>query len=315
MGLGHHHHHHSGDHDHHDGHSHGHSGDIPQALGRAIMMTVAFMVVEIVGGYYANSLALMSDGAHMLTDAGAMVFSLFVYWISRRPATPEMSFGYHRAEILGALASGLVIWLVAGFLIFEAISRLGSPPEVRGPVVFVIAGVGLVVNLVSMKFLHSAQQSNLNVRAAYLHMFTDLLGSVGALISGAVIWLTGWTLIDPIVTLLFSVIMLFSSWKLVKDSVGILMESTPSHVDPAQVGQELKGLRGVQDMHDLHVWSVSSGRLALSVHLISAESEMVLNEANEVLERKFGIIHTTIQVEHPEKFSSTRCYDCKGKTS
>ncbi len=312
MGFGHHHHHghdHHG-HDHAD-HDHQEHGAIPKALIRAIVVTLTFMLVELAGGYYSNSLALMSDGAHMALDAAAMIFSLFVFWMSRRPATPEMSFGYYRVEILGALASGLVIWLLAGFLIYSAFERIQSPPDVQGPVVFVIAAVGLAANLLSMRVLHKTQKDNINVRAAYLHLLTDCLGSVGAVISGAVLSFTGWNAIDPIITFVIAALMLYSSWQLVKDSVGILMESTPGSVNPGSVLKSLETIPGVQEVHDLHIWAVSSGRLALSVHLISAEGEKVLSAANELLKAEYQIKHTTIQVEHPERFKSEQCYDCE----
>jgi cobalt-zinc-cadmium efflux system protein len=313
MGLGHHHHHHG--HAHGSGHEHDHAaaGTIPKALIRAIAVTLAFMIVELVGGYYANSLALISDGAHMLTDAAAMIFSLFVYWVSRRPATPSMSFGYHRAEILGALASGLVIWLLAGFLVYEAFQRLSAPPEVKGPVVFIIAFIGLLANLGAMKALHSTQKENINVRAAYLHLLTDSLGSVGATISGAVLWATDWRIIDPIITLMVAALMLYSSWQLLKDAVNILMESSPTHLDPTLISAELQKIPGVTEVHDLHIWSVSSGRLALSVHLIAGNAEQVLTTAREMLKTRFSIAHTTIQIEHPEKFDSENCYDCSSQ--
>lgn len=306
------------DHDsHHPDHSHGHPhlhfghshAQGPQAITRAMIITLIFMAVEFVGGWWANSLALISDGAHMLTDVGALLLSLFAFWMARRPVTLSMSFGYHRAEILGALTSGLLIWLISGILIYEAIIRMQSPPEVQGPIVFVVASIGLMANLASMWMLRNAKEENLNTRAAYLHMVSDSLGSVGAIIAGAVLWLTGWSLIDPIVTILFAILMLASSWSLVKESLRILMESTPAHLDPSLIKESLETLPGVEESHDLHIWSVSSGKYALSVHLISKDTE-VLNQANDLLKAKFGIIHTTIQVEHPDRFQSERCYDC-----
>lgn len=323
MGIfGHHHHHHGHghshdhDHDHDQGHDHEHShsghggGDPSRALTRAMLVTILFMVVELVGGWYANSLALISDGVHMLTDVGAMLLSLFALWMARRPRTLVMSFGYHRAEILGALFSGLAIWLLAGFLVYEAVIRMSAPPEVHGVMVFVIAMIGLVANLASMKMLHSSKQHNINVRAAYLHLVADSLGSVGAVIAGAVLWATDWRPIDPIITLIFSALMLFSSWELVKEAVGVLMEGSPAHVDPKTILTTLKSLPGVTEVHDLHVWSVSSGRLALSVHLIAEDAGATLAAANEALRSKHSIRHTTIQVEHPSRFERANCYDC-----
>ncbi len=306
---------HDHDHDHSHGHFHSHAhhfgkDSAPKAIQNAILITLVFMLVELIGGWVANSLALVSDAAHMLTDIGAMLLSLFALWVARRPTTLTMSFGYHRAEILGALISGLAIWLISGVLIYEAFLRIKSPPEVQGPIVFIVATIGLAANLFSMWMLHSSKNKNLNVRAAYLHLLSDSLGSIGAIIAGVVLWLTDWRPIDPIVTILFAVLMLISSWSLVKEAVGVLMESTPSHLDPSEIQKDLQGMKGVNEAHDLHVWTVSSGRLALSVHLISESAETVLASANQLLKDKYGIIHTTIQIEHPDRFQSERCYDC-----
>jgi cobalt-zinc-cadmium efflux system protein len=307
---------HAPDHDHSHshasllGHAHSHGGGAPDAVWRAITVTVIFMLIELIGGYLSNSLALISDGAHMLTDVGALLLTLFVLWLARRPTSDTMSFGYHRAEILGALASGLAIWVIAGALIYESIRRMAAPPEVNGPIVFFVSVTGLVANIISMRMLHRAQHENMNVRAAYLHVLSDLLGSVGAIIAGAVLWATHWRPIDPIVTVLFSGLMLFSSWSLIKEAVHVLMESTPSGVDAAKVRADLRGLPGVTEVHDLHIWTVSSGRLALSVHVIATETEQLLTRVNELLRERHRIQHTTIQIEHPAHFRSENCYDC-----
>lgn len=308
MGI---HHHHPG-HEHHDhGARAAHDDDpAPRALTWTLGITAVFMGIEAVGGWWANSLALLSDAGHMLTDVGAVLLSLFALWFSRRPRTARMSYGYHRAEILGALTSGLMIWLLAGVLVFEAIQRFSAPPEVKGPVVTVIAALGLVANLVSMLLLRSAKEHNLNVKGAYLHMLADSLGSVGALVAGGVLWIWDWRPIDPITTVFFSVLMLVSSWELVKESVGVLMESSPARVDPEKIGADLGSIPGVREVHDLHVWAVASGRVALSVHLVAEETEAALKDAHDLLARNHGILHTTIQVEHPERFRSERCYDC-----
>ncbi len=278
---------------------------------QAMVVTIVFMAIEAIGGYFANSLALLSDAAHMLTDIGAMLLSLFAIWVSHRPSTARMSFGYHRAEVLGALVSGLMIWALAGILVYESILRLRTPQDVQGGIVFVVASIGLAANLVSMRFLNHAQHHNMNAKAAYLHMLSDALGSIGAIIAGAVLYFTHWRPIDPIVTIFFSVLMLVSSWQLVREAVGVLMESTPIGIDPDAVMRDLAAIATVREAHDLHIWTVSTGKPALSVHLVAAgESEDVLHAAMKLLEEKYQIIHTTIQVEQPDKFRSERCYDC-----
>ena len=305
----------------HAGHDHSHSdhSENPQgsraeahrSISKAMMVTAVFMIVEIVGGLYSNSLALITDAGHMLTDLGAMALSLFAIWISDRPATRSMSFGWHRAEILGALASGLIIWLLAGLLVYEAVHRLSSPPPVQGPVMLAVAVIGLVANLAAMKLLHGSHAKNINAQAVYLHILTDLLGSVGVIIAGAIVTFTGWQPIDPIVTIVFAVLMLASSWKLVAEATSVLMESVPQGIDSQKIREDLQSIPGVSEVHDLHVWAVSRGKNALSVHLVSTgDHRKTLLEANQRLDEHHHIQHTTIQIEHPEHFVSSRCYDC-----
>jgi cobalt-zinc-cadmium efflux system protein len=312
MGLGHSHHPHS--------HSHGAdsenlgSGAHRSALTRALVVTLFFAVIEVVGGYIANSLALISDSVHMMTDAGALALSLAVIWMSKRKAPRGYTYGYQRLEILGALLNGLLVWLVTGFLIFESIERFQNPPDVNGIWVFWIALIGLGANLISLYFLHRSSKENLNVRSAYLHVLTDSLGSVGALIAGIVIYLTGYRIVDPIITVVLSLLMLWSSWSLVREAVGILMERSPSHLRLEAIETALRALNGVRQVHDLHVWTLSSGKISLSVHLI-AEGDVIgsgeiLHEATHRLEEDFGISHTTIQVEPAGSESAEHCSPC-----
>lgn len=302
---------HGSAHDHDHDHDPGHNVSTKRAVRRAMAVTIAFMVFEAFGGYFSNSLALMTDAGHMLTDVGAMALSLLAIWVAERPTTQSMSFGWQRAEILGALASGLLIWLLAAILVYEAIQRLQSPPEVQGPLMLGVAIVGLLANLASMRFLHGSHQHNINARAVYLHLLTDLLGSVGVIVAGLVMTFTGWRPIDPIITIVFAFLMLLSSWKLVAEAVGVLMESVPPGVDPAAIRRDLATIPGVTEVHDLHVWSVSRGKNALSVHLVSnGDHRATLTEANRRLDESFRIVHTTIQIEDPQHFNSSRCYDC-----
>jgi cobalt-zinc-cadmium efflux system protein len=274
------------------------------------VVTGIFLVVEFVGGWISNSLALLSDAGHMLTDVGGLLLGLFAAWIARRPPSQTMSFGYHRAEIIGALLSGLSIWALAGVLVFEAIQRMRAPAEIQGSIVLGVAAAGLLVNLFSLKILHRDQEHSLNVRGAYLHVLADAFGSVGALVAGALITWRGWFWVDPVITFVLAALMLVGSWALIRDSVAILMESTPRAVDTARLKSALQALPGVTEVHDLHVWTVGSRRLAMSAHLVSSRAEEALQAAQTVLEAEFGIRHSTLQVEHPERFSSERCYDC-----
>jgi len=284
-----------------------------KALNKALAIAFFFMIVEIVGGTIANSLALIADGLHLFADVGALFLSLVVLKIAHLPHTPKMSYGYHRAEILGALASALSLWVLCAVLIYEAIVRLISPPEVQGPLVFVIAAIGLVANVFMLRILHSSRKENLNMRAAYLHVIGDLLGSVGVLIGGAVLWLTHWNPIDPIISTLFSLTILYSSSKIIKQTILILMESTPEGIDIDTLQKDLKDLEGVTEVHDLHVWAVSAKKISLSVHLVAQHPQKTLKEAHTLIEKKYGISHMTVQIEDPAHFQPKYCYDCDSK--
>jgi cobalt-zinc-cadmium efflux system protein len=282
-----------------------------RALKVALGIACVFMLVEVIGGLAANSLALMSDALHLFTDVGALLLSLVVIRIARRPRTRSMSYGYHRAEILGALASALSLWALCGVLIYQAIERLITPENVQGPIVFVIATIGLIANFWMMRVLHPTQGESLNVRAAYLHVLGDLLGSVGVILSGLILWATHWNPIDPIITLLFSCAILYSSGKIIKRTVGVLMESAPEGVDTLAIERDLAAIPGVKQVHSLHVWSVSSHRLALSVHLAAENTAQALEDAHRLIENNHHIHHMTIQVEDPASFQSRFCYDCE----
>lgn len=284
-----------------------HSRRGEKALIAALCLTVFFMIVEFIGGWMSNSLALIADALHMLADSGTLLLSLVIVWITQRPSNQKMSFGYHRAEVLGALGSGLLIWAMVGVLVYEAIQRIGSPPQVAGTTVILIAFIGLIVNLLTMKILHGPHHESLNLRAAYLHVFGDLLGSIAAVISGVVIWKWGWMFIDPLVTFLSATIILWSSWGLVIESVEVLMQSTPREIDLEELEKDLLSIAGVEEVHRLHVWSLSSEAKAMSVHLVSRDHDRVLSLAQERLDQKYSIQHTTIQIENPDRFKSQRC--------
>lgn len=284
-----------------------------RALNISLWIAFAFMILEVAGGWIANSLALISDALHMFTDVGALMLSLIVSYIAKWPSTPSMSYGYHRAEIIGALVSSVSLWALSGVLVYEAIMRIIHPEAVEGPVVFFIASIGLIANLLMMRILHPSQGHSLNVRAAYLHVVGDLLGSIGVIFSGLILWITGWSLIDPIVTIIFTCAILFSSAKVIRQSLSILMESTPEGVDSLSIQKTLLKIPGVKEVHDLHIWSASTHKIVLSAHLIADPSKDVLTPAHRLLEEKFGIRHMTIQVEDPASFQPRYCYDCQNK--
>lgn len=284
-----------------------------RALNKSLIIALLFLVFEVTGGIIADSLALISDALHMFTDVGALGLSLIVLKIAHLPHTPKMSYGYHRAEILGALASALSLWVLCAVLIYEAIVRLISPPIVNGPIVFVIAILGLFANLLMMRNLHAHQHENLNMRAAYLHVLGDLLGSVGVILAGAILWFTGWNPIDPIISILFSLGIVYGSGKIITESVLILMESTPKGFNPVKIQKDLSSIPGVKEVHDLHIWAVSGKKVALSVHLVASNTQEVLKKAHARIEKKYQIFHMTIQVEDPQHFEPRYCYDCHPK--
>lgn len=265
-------------------------------LKTATLIALLFMLIELVGGIVAHSLALISDALHMFTDVGAFVLSLIVLRIAKRPSSKTMTYGYQRAEILGALASALTLWALCAVLIYEAIKRLITPHEVAGGVVFIIASFGLISNIAMMKILHSHDHDEqINVKAAYLHVIGDLLGSIGVIVTGILIYFTGWNIIDPIITLVIAAMILFTSGKILKKTIQILMEGAPSGIHYDTVEQSLLSIPGVKKIHDLHIWSLSTKAHALSAHL-EADRD-VLEEAQRLIKESFKIDHITLQID------------------
>lgn len=282
---------------HGDGHAHG-----TGRLRIALFLTASFMVAELAGGLLSNSLALLADAGHMLTDTAALALSLFVAWFSRRPATPEKSYGYRRWEILAAFINGGVLLLVSAWIIWEALLRLRSPEPVDSGIMFGVAVGGLVVNLAAAAVLHPASQGSLNVRGAYLHVVADMLGSVGALAAALLVRYTGWLAADPVASLFVTALVVRSAWRLVRESVDVLLEATPAHVSPAAVRARIEAIPGVESVHDLHIWSVSSGMVAMSVHAIVREPDRqqhVLEDVHDAM-LPLGIHHVTVQLERRE---------------
>ncbi len=276
-----------------------------------LVLVLLYMVAEVVGGWLSNSLALLADAGHMLSDAAALALSLFAAWIARRPPTPQRSYGYYRAEILAALVNGAALGAISIWVIVEAYHRLWQPPEVAGPLMMGIAIGGLFVNLIALWLLHSSRDANINMRGAWLHLLGDLLGSIAAVAGGALIWTWGWYWADPLASALISLLIIYSSWGLLKEAIAILMEGTPGHVDLDEVRSVMAGVPGIQAVHDLHVWTITSGMEALSGHVVvehGRSDPALLSALRAALHERFGIDHITIQVE-PPNFDEcrTRC--------
>lgn len=302
MSAGHHH-----DHGHHHGHHHHgpSAADLKNSQNRrrlfiVLLLTLGYMVAEVVGGWLTGSLALLADAGHMLSDAGALALSFFALWVAQRPPDHDRTFGYHRVEILAALAHAVTLFAVAGFVVWEAIARLGTPFEVKGPMMLGVAVGGLVVNLVGLVVLHGGQADSLNVRGAWLHVLTDALGSVGVIVSAGLVWAFDFHMADPIASVVISVLVLLSAIPLLRQALGILMESAPSHIDVAEVRAAMASVPGVEDVHDLHVWVISEGRDCLSGHVVVAQdqnSQTMLNQLRGLLSERFGVEHVTLQIE------------------
>ncbi len=264
----------------------------------------AFMVLEIVGGLLANSLALLADAGHMFTDAAGIGLALLAIWFAQRPATPEKSFGYHRLEIFAAVANALLLFAVAGYIFYEAIQRFAKPPEVVGIPMLAIAAGGLVVNLVSMRLLRAGAAASLNVRGAYLEVLGDLLGSLAVIVSAVIILTTGWTLVDPIASVLIAVLILPRTYGLLREAVDVLLQATPRGVDLMEVRNHLLRAEHVDDIHDLHAWTLTSGINVVSAHVVirpAADAAKVLDEVCTCLTDDFDMEHSTIQLETADR--------------
>lgn len=291
-------------HDHsHGGHGHVHTSSVSR-LRIALAITAVILVAEAVGGYAANSLALIADAGHMLTDVAALALSLFVAWFSQRPETPRRTYGYLRLEILAAFLNGATLLLISVWIIWEAISRLRTPEPVHGGLMLAVAVLGLVANAISAWVLRPQGDDNMNVRGAYLHILGDLLGFVGTIVAAVLIHTLGWVAADTIASVVVSVLILRGAWALVRDSVDVLLESTPSHISAASVRDQLVAIPGIESVHDLHVWTVTSNVIAMSVHAIVREPERHQHVLEHVLDamRLFGISHVTVQLERKEMY-------------
>jgi cobalt-zinc-cadmium efflux system protein len=263
------------------------------------VLTSIFLIAEIAGGLISNSLTLLADAGHLFTDVGALAFSLFVVWLARQPATSQKTYGYLRWEILAALLNGAVLLAISVAIVWEAIQRLRSPEQVQTGLMLAVGVAGLVVNAASAKLLHGGSGHSLNVRGAYLHVLSDLLGSAAAVVAALFIRYKGWGIADPIASIVMTLLIVRSSWGLVRESVDVLLESTPSHIDLDDVHRSLQEIAGVESVHDLHVWTLTSGVVAMSAHALvpdAGKHQEALEAMTHALAQQ-GIHHVTIQLE------------------
>lgn len=281
-------------------HAHEHAPDERRLL-LALSLTGSFMVVEVIGGLWSGSLALLADAGHMFTDTVSLTLAWLAARLSRRPADALRTYGYHRLQILAAFVNGIFFLFIVAWIGYEAVQRLLAPRPVLGGVMLWVALTGLVVNLVAFHLLHGAHRHNLNVRAALLHVLGDLLGSVAAILAAGVILLTGWYPVDPLLSILVALLILYSAWKVVRQSAHILLEGTPPHVDPERIRAELhRRIPEIEDVHHLHVWSLTPERTMLTLHVSvgkDTDCDRLLAAVKRTLHEVFGIAHSTVQVE------------------
>jgi cobalt-zinc-cadmium efflux system protein len=271
-----------------------------QRLKWALAISSLYFFAELIAGFLTNSLALLSDAGHMLSDIGALGLSLFAFRMARRPATHHSTYGFHRVEILAALFNGLMLWLIVGVIFAAAYSRLFHPPAVASQGMMVVACLGLLVNLAAAAILHAGHRHNLNLRGAFLHVVSDAVGSLGAIAAAAIMMSTGWYLADPLISIFIGLLILFSSWSLIRDSLSVLMQAVPKGIRLDEVRQTIEAVQGVSKVHDLHVWAVTSDIFTLSAHAVvenGGDFHQVLNGIEGTLKERFNIEHTTIQLE------------------
>ena len=279
----------------------------------ALSITGLMTIVELAGGLMSNSLALIGDAGHMFTDTLALGLSLFALNLAKRPASQTKTYGYYRAEILAALINGTILVLVSAYIFYEAYHRFVEPPEVRGGLMLIVAAIGLAANVVGISILRSASRGNLNVKGAFLHMWSDTVSSVGVIAAGIIILLTGRTIADPIISIIIGLLILRGAGGLVWESVNILLEAVPKHLDVSRINNAIRKIKGVKNVHDVHLWAITSGMYAMSCHLL-IEDQMVSNctqivdEVNKTLSQKFGISHSTVQLECEECENSPVCH-------
>lgn len=288
-------------------HSHAHGGSAPGrnnrvALTVSLIITAGIMILEFVGGLFTNSLALLSDAGHMLSDATSLALSLFATVLALRPPSPKKTYGFYRFEILAAFLNGVTLFIIAGVIVWEAYERVFAPPAINSLYMIAIAGVGLIANLASAIVLKKKgnMEESINLRSAYLHILGDALGSVGAITAGLLMYFFSWYTADPVISVVVALLILRSAWSVINESVNILLEGTPPTVNFDEVTEALRTIDGVKDIHDLHIWTITSGRDSLTCHLLieaDRNPKVILQEAIAIIKDKFQISHTTIQIE------------------
>ncbi len=301
------------------GHTHHHSPahSNRRRLSIVLLLTAVYMVAELLGGLWSGSLALLADAGHMLADVAALILALMAVWFGARPATPRKTFGYYRLEILAALINGVGLVLISFFIFYEAYHRWFGQPAIRSVPMTAVAAGGLLVNLICALLLRRDRDEDLNVRGAWLHVIGDALGSTGAIIAGTLIMLFGWTAADSLISVFIGLLIVWSSWHLIRDATNVLLEGTPAHINLAAVEQAIMETDGVSDVHDLHVWTITSGREALSAHVIHAYSisqPNLLKELRTKLLDRFGVDHLTIQMETAD-FEDEAIHFCHAGTA
>jgi cobalt-zinc-cadmium efflux system protein len=272
------------------------------------VLTATLLVVEVIGGFLSNSIALLADAGHMLTDVAALALALFVAWFSKQPETPQKTYGYLRWEILAAFLNGATLLMISAWILWEAASRFRAPAAIQGGLMLTVATGGLIINIIAARVLVGSSADSMNARGAYLHVLGDLLASVGTLVAAILIRYTGWLAADPIASILTTVLIMRGAWRLVRESVDILLESTPAHIPLLAVRAQLEAIPGIESVHDLHVWAVTPAVVAMSAHAIVREPgqhQHVLGHVHDAM-RLFGIQHVTIQLEKDDMLDRER---------
>jgi cobalt-zinc-cadmium efflux system protein len=303
----------------HHNHTHGHrhNGESWRRLSLVLVLTVLYMVAEVLGAWWTGSLALLADAGHMFTDVAALILALTAVWFGSRPATSRKTFGYYRLEIIAALVNGVALVVISLFIFYGAYERWFSPPMIRSGPMIVVAVGGLAVNLICAWILHARHEVDLNLRAAWMHVMGDALGSVAAIVAGVCILLFGWYAADALFSVVISLLIIWGSVRLIRDSANVLLEGTPAHINLAAVENAILDTQGVADVHDLHIWTITSGREALSAHVIHSASISqpdLLRELRAKLHDRFGVDHLTIQMETPE-FEDDTFHFCHAGTA